>query len=170
MKKAIQFIAIMLLVVSTTTIFAQTKGKLGHIDSNELLKLMPGRDSALAKYQDYGKTLETTLSTMKNEFDTKYKDFTDNQATMSELIQKTKTKELQDLQGRIEDFKASAQKSLSEKENELLSPIINKAKKAIEEVAKENGFSYVFDTGSGVFLYSDGEDLMSLVKKKLNIK
>ncbi len=170
MKKIIQFIAIVLLVVSTTTIFAQNKGKLGHIDSNELLKLMPGRDSALAKYSEYGKTLETTLTTMKNEFDTKYKDFSDNQATMSELIQKTKTKELQDLQSRIEDFKSSAQKSLSEKENELLSPIINKAKKAIEEIAKENGFNYVFDTGSGVFLYADGEDIMPLVKKKLNIK
>lgn len=170
MRKAFKFVAILLLVISTSTIFAQSKIKLGHIDSNELLKMMPGRDSALAKYSEYGKTLESTLATMKNEFDTKYKDFADNQATMSELIQKTKTKELQDLQGRIEDFKASAQKSLSDKENELLSPIINKAKKAIEEVAKENSFTYVFDTGSGVFLYSDGEDILPLVKKKLNIK
>lgn len=53
---------------------------------------------------------------------------------------------------------------------QLVQPLIDKAKKAIEEVAKENGFTYIIDTSSGALLYSGGEDILPLVKKKLNLQ
>jgi outer membrane protein len=133
--------------------------------------MMPGRDSAMQKMQDYQKSLENQLKAMQNELETKYTDFTANQATMSELIKQTKQKELQDLNGRIEAFQTSAQQDLQNKEQEVLKPIVDKAKKAIEDVAKENGYTYIFDAGVGVLLYNDGSDnILPLVKKKIGIK
>ena len=47
---------------------------------------------------------------------------------------------------------------------------IDKAKKAIEDVAKENNYNYVFDSGVGVLLYQrDSDDIMPMVKKKLGL-
>jgi outer membrane protein len=157
-------------VVFTTASFAQVKQKFGHIDSNELLKLMPGRDSATAKITAYSKTLETQLKGMQGELESKYGDYQANKDNWTDLIKQTKEKELQDIQARIEAFQQSAQDDLEKKQNELLKPIIDKAKAAIEKVAKDNQFTYIFDAGLGVLLYSDPtQDILPLVKKELGL-
>jgi outer membrane protein len=170
MKNLSKAVIILFLVVFTTASFAQVKQKFGHIDSNELLKLMPGRDSATAKITAYSKTLETQLKGMQNELETKYQDYQGNEKNYTDLIKQTKQKELQDIQARIEAFQQSAQDDLEKKQNELLKPIIDKAKAAIEKVAKDNQFTYIFDAGLGVLLYTDPtQDILPLVKKELGL-
>jgi outer membrane protein len=170
MKNLSKAVIILFLVVFTTASFAQVKQKFGHIDSNELLKLMPGRDSATAKITAYSKTLETQLKGMQNELETKYQEYQQMEPTITDLIKQTKQKELQDIQARIETFQQSAQDDLEKKQNELLKPIIDKAKAAIEKVAKDNQFTYIFDAGLGVLLYTDPtQDILPLVKKELGL-
>ena len=92
-------------------------------------------------------------------------------ATLLGSVLAAKQKELQDLQARIQAFEEQAQTDLQTKQEELLKPIVDRAKAAIAEVAKENGYSYVFDSGLGVLLYSEESDnIIELVKKKLGIK
>ena len=89
---------------------------------------------------------------------------------MSNIIKQTKEREIQDLQTRIETFNQQAQQDLADKENELTAPVIEKAKKAVEAVAKENGYTYIFNSSQGMLLYADpGDDITTLVKKKLGI-
>ncbi len=157
-------------VTSMFGVNAQSK-KFGHINSNDLLLLMPERKEAETKIQEEAKKLEQQLSTMTAEYQTKVGDYQTNSATMTDLIKETKGKEIQDLEKRIQDFQQNAQESLQKKEQELLKPIIEKAKKAIEDVAKEDGYGYVFDTSAGSVLVSpDGDNVMPLVKKKLGLK
>lgn len=171
MKKLVKLTAFVIMAFCAMNVNAQSKLKLGHINSDSLLKLMPGRDSAYAKIQNEVKTYQTQYQAMQTEYETKSQDYQTNLATMSALIKSTKEAELQDLQQRMEKFQTSAQEALQKKQTELLQPIIDKAKKAIEDVAKENGYSYVFDSALGSLLYmGGGEDIMPLVKKKLNIK
>ncbi|NTW31889.1 MAG: OmpH family outer membrane protein [Bacteroidetes bacterium] len=171
MKKIFKIAAIILVVFGSFQVNAQGKNKLGHINSDSLLKMMPGRDSANTKIQTEVKSYESQIKTMQTELENKYTDFQTNLSTMSDLIKQTKQTELQDLQARIEKFQTSAQEALQKKQTELLQPIINKAKKAIDDVAKENGFSYILDAAPGTILYYDGgEDILPLVKKKLGIK
>lgn len=170
MKHLLKAAILLVVICFSTQVMSQAKLRFGHIDSNELLKIMPGKDSAQTKLQTFAKTLENQLKIMNAEFETKYQEYLSNEKTWTELIKTDKQKELQGLQERIQNFQTQAQESLKEKETELLQPIIDKAKKAIEEVAKENGFTYVFDSGVGVLLYDKGgEDILPLVKKKLNI-
>jgi len=170
MKNLSKAVIILFLVVYTTASFAQVKQKFGHIDSNELLKLMPGRDSATAKVTAYSKTLETQLKGMQSELETKYQEYQENKDNYTPLIKQTKEKELQDIQDRIQAFQQSAQDDLEKKQNEILKPIIDKAKAAIEKVAKDNQFTYIFDAGLGVLLYSDpAQDILPLVKKELGL-
>ncbi len=156
-------------MISTGT-FAQ-KQKYGYINSDELLQIMPGADTAVAKYQAYAQSLDTILMSMQQELNSKYETFTASQAKMSDLVKQTKTKELQELQDRIKSFQTSAQEDLQKKQNELLQPIIDKAKSAIEKVAKANGYSMILDSRQGILLYAAAtEDILPLVKKELGIK
>jgi len=172
--KKIMTLAVLLVMAFTfaNQTFAQKTYKFGHIDSNQLLSLMPERAKAKTQLETYAKQLESTLSTMQSEFENKYQSYTASADSLSPLIRQTKEKELGDLQQRIQAFQQKAQQDLSDKESTLLQPIIDKAKKAIDEVATENGFTYIFDTGTGVILHhsADSEDILPLVKTKLGIQ
>jgi outer membrane protein len=74
------------------------------------------------------------------------------------------------MQQGLQDFSQTAQSAIAQLEEELLTPMIDRAKKAIEDVGAENQFTYIFDSSTGVTLYNGGEDIMELVKKKLGIQ
>ena len=165
-------LALVIILAFSLSGFSQSKLKFGHLNSNDLFALMPEKEAAQKTLQEYSKQLEDQLVAMQDELEKKYNDYTANSATLSDMIKKTKEEELTSMQQRIQTFQQSAQTELQKKESELLQPIIEKAKKAIEEVSKENGYTYVFDTGTGTLLYwpKDSDDILPLVKTKLGIK
>jgi outer membrane protein len=62
------------------------------------------------------------------------------------------------------------QSQLGQKREALLQPILDKINKAIQDVAKENGFSYIFDSSAGILLYADETtDVSALVRTKLGL-
>lgn len=153
------------------TAMAQKNIKLGHINSNELMQIMPGRDSAQTILQAEVTELEQTLKSMQNEAEQRYNDYVANQSGWTELIRQTKQREIQDMGARIQEFQENAQKQLQQREQDLLKPIIDRAKKAIEDVAREGGYTYILDSGTASVLYSqDSDDIMPQVKKKLGLK
>lgn len=170
MKKGLIFIALSVLVFTSLNVSAQSKAKFGHIDFAVLYAAMPGQDSIKAVFEQYTKDLQDTFASMTNEYQTKLQDYQANMATMSNLIRQNKEREIMDIQTRMEDFRTQAEQDLQQKELELTSPIIEKARQAVNDVAKENGYTYVFNRSEGLLLYSDpSDDILPLVKKKLNI-
>lgn len=170
MKKSLIAIMVCLLALGGSAM-AQKNTKIGHINSNDLMQIMPGRDSAQTVLQGEVAELEETLKSMQAEAEKRYNDYVANQAGWTELIRQTKQREIQDMAARIEEFQQSAQKQLQDREAELLKPIIDRAKKAIADVAKEGGYTYIFDAGTAAILYDEGgDDIMPLVKKKLGLK
>ena len=168
MKKLLYLPLLVLLLVGTTVSAQQPK--FGHINTSELLSIMPGRDSAQVKMEQYAQTLEQQFTTMQTELQTKYQDYLTNEATYSDLIRQSKQREITSIQERLQEFQEQAQQDLVNQENQLLTPIIDAARKAIEDVAKENGYSYVFDTAGGQVLYFPlSDNIMNLVKAKLGI-
>lgn len=167
MKNLVKTIAIVAFTLGTITI---TKAqKIAHISLDSLITIMAESKTAQEVAQKYLKDLETQVATMDNELQTKYADYMKNKDTYSALVASTKETELQDLNKRIEDFKAQAQQDYQRKYGELSKPIYDKAKKAIDIVAKENGYKYVLDTSTGNVLYSEAsDDILTLVKKKLD--
>ncbi|HWY10299.1 MAG TPA: OmpH family outer membrane protein [Bacteroidia bacterium] len=167
MKTNIKKAALTLFTIGTITIC--NAQKVGHIHLDSLVSMMPETKTAKEVAQSYWKDLEKTVVNMDNEFQAKYSDYMAGQANMSDLIKKTKEEELQSLQKRIEDFKQQAQQEYQKKSAELTAPIMNKAKKGVEAVAKEGGFKYIIDTSTGNVLYSEAaDDVLMLVKKKLD--
>jgi outer membrane protein len=165
-------IAILMVVVAlTTTVTAQKSAKIGHINSNDLLSAMPERNDVQKELEEYAGQLKVTLDAMRKEYETKVGDFQAKQDVMTDIIKNNKIKEITDLEKRIGEFQQTAEADLQKKEQDLLQPIIDKAKTAINDVAKENGYTYVLDSSVGVVLYSvEGDDILPKVKTKLGIQ
>lgn len=161
---------LLLLVFSTSMMFAQNF-KFGHINSGELLTMMPEREQAQKDLQKFATELEEQLGLMNTELETKYADYLKNESTYNTAVKTAKQKELTDLQTRIQEFQSLAQQNYQTKEAELFQPIIDKANKAVQEVGKENGFTYIFDisTGTVVFYAETSINVLPLVKTKLGI-
>lgn len=170
MKKIAKVFFVLVLMTTAIAANAQKVQKFGHIDFSSLIQMMPGQDSINSAYETYAKGLSNQLTTMQAELENKQMDFQAKEPTMSNIIKQTKEKELQDLYNRLVDFQQQAQQDLQNYENELLKPLIDKARKAIEKVAEENGYTYILNSTQGMVLYSQpSNDVMPLVKTKLGI-
>jgi outer membrane protein len=170
MKNLLKVLAIVLIVAVAVNANAQKATKIGHVEFGKLLEQMPGQDTVKVVMEGYVKSLQGELQTMQSELELKGIDYQKNAATMSSIIKATKEKEITDLQARIEAFQQSAQQDLSNKQTELITPFVNKAKQAIKEVAKEGGYAYILNAVEDLLLYTEGgEDVTPLVKKKLGI-
>jgi len=157
-------------VVITASSFTANAQKIAHINLDSLISIMPESKVAQQNVQAYAKQLEQQVTAMQTELQTKYADFQEKSKDLAEVVRASKEKELNDLNQRIQDFQQQAQSDYQKKTAELSKPVYDKAKKAIDQVAKENGYKYAFDTSSGLVLYSEpSDDIITLVVKKLGI-
>ena len=82
MKNTLRFIAVLAILSLTIPAIAQTNAKFGYIDSNELIELMPSKDTVEAKLIDYKKSLERQIENMILEYQNKVQEYQANLATM----------------------------------------------------------------------------------------
>ena len=168
MKKYVMLIALFCFCFGTVT-QAQTP-KFGHINVEELVNLMPERDSAYARIQRYWVDLEETYVGIQNEYQFKLTEYQQRQATWTAVILETKTQELQSLAQRLEQFQQSAQESMSEQQNIQFLPVYNKANEAIKKVGKEMGLIYIFNSAGLPYIdESQSTHLLDKVKAELKI-
>ncbi|MFT5919629.1 MAG: outer membrane protein [Granulosicoccus sp.] len=168
MKKISRLMAVVLMMAVAVPTFAQQK--FGHIDSAALLELMPEKAKAEKDLEAFAIPFNDELKKMAAELESKMVAFESTQEGMTKLVRQTKVTEIQDMQSRIQQFQENAQGEISTKEQEVLGPIVEKARKAIDEVANDKGYTYVFDASLGVLLYmKDSNDIMAEVKVKLGI-
>lgn len=167
MKKIILFLACAVAIGN----FASAQTKFGYIDSRELLSVMPEKNKADSSLQLYAKSFQDQLQTMGKEYEKKLQDFQSQEKTMTDAIKEVKIKEIQDLQNRIESTNQSAQEKVEKKRQDLYTPILEKADKAIKAVATEKGYDYIFDASSGALLHAkESDNILEAVKTKLGIK
>jgi outer membrane protein len=166
---AILFLTIALIMTGNSTL-AQNY-KFGYLNRDELLRAMPEYDSANVKIEKLRKEIVIQLASMQSELDNKTTAFNNESKNLSDVIRKTKEEELKTLDTRLQFFQAQATQQLNNKNSELIRPLVDKVDKAIKDVSKEQGFTFVFDTG--ILYYFDEKksiNMIPLVKVKLGLK
>ena len=153
-------------VVGLTEAVAQ---KFGHLDAQEVLLSLPERSEAQASIEAAAGEYETEVARMQSELETKFADYQAKASTWPDAIRQQKERELQQLDAGLQEFGVTIQNDLAQMEQQLLSPMIERVRKAIEDVGKEQGYTYIFDTSTGVTLYNGGDDVTDLVKTKLGM-
>lgn len=142
--------------------------KMGHIDFEKLVAEMPETKQLGVDMEKLGKTYQDEVESMAKKLDAKMKKYTAEQNAQTKEINEIRAKEVQEDNQRYEQLRQTAYQEMQKKKAEGLNPIIEKAQKAIEEVAASKGIVYVFDATMGKgLLVKKGEDLYAAVKAKL---
>ena len=146
--------------------------KFGHVTSEQLLQAMPEYDSAQAELQQLQRHYELEIERIQVEINKKIEEFNQGEASMSNLIKEAKASEIQELQMRLQNYSQTAQQDLQQQSMIVIQPVMEKARNAINEVAKEHGLIYVFDLSQGNPVYTSEEslDMVPLVKAKLGVQ
>lgn len=147
--------------------------KYGHLNYGNVLTLLPEVKQADSQLEVFQKELVAKGERMAVEFRGNVAKFVTEQQSglLSPKEQQTKREVLEKEQAALEAYEQEVERQVNLKREELLKPLTDKLDKTIEEVAKENGFTLVFDTGAfNAVLYGhDSIDLLPLVKKKLGL-
>jgi outer membrane protein len=156
-------IAAFIFVVGGQTIQAQAK--VAHVDVSELMAKMPAMLEAQKQLEKLSGTYDTEYKTMVEEYQTKLKKYEQEATTVTDAVNETRSKEVQDMQKRIVDYRDNAQKELQQKESDIVKPIMEKVKASIQKVGKAKGFQYVLNSEG--LLLTDGPNLTADIKKDL---
>ncbi|PID68331.1 MAG: hypothetical protein CR968_02125 [Flavobacteriia bacterium] len=162
--KKVLFIAV--LTLSFGMMNAQSK--VAHINTEELIASMPETKALQAKLETLTKTYNQEIEKKDAELKAKFQKYNSEFESQSEEVNKTRTQEVQAEAQKIEQLKEEAYKDLQKQEQDGLKPILEKAKKAIEEVANAQGYEYVLNVSTLVI--ANGKDLLPDVKAKLGIQ
>jgi outer membrane protein len=152
--------------------FSQAQVRIGYINFQSLLGQMPEAASVRSQIDAYQKQFADQLTVMNNDLQAKNTAFYAELTKVNDAVRASRLAELQDLQKRLQDYQASAQSKVEVKSKELVGSLADKARLLIRAVAKEKGYSYVFDTSSGPVLAVSpaGNDLMEAMKTRLKVK
>lgn len=143
--------------------------KIGYISADEIIALMPEAakvDTALNQYQQ---SLYQNAQDKQNTFNEAVARFYKDSAKMNPSLKEVKRTELQKTVQELSGAEQQIQQQFEQKRQELSLPIQRKLQAAIQEVAKENGYTYVFPK-EALLVMPPGDDIAALVKKKLGIK
>lgn len=169
MKKTVRLTLAVVMILGASQLFAQ---KFGRINTQEIIMAMPETKEMQTNMDAYGKDLQDNLETITVEFNQKLADYQKNYETLSDAVRQLREKELQELRNRSQEFEQIAQQDFQKKQQELLAPIIEKAKNAIDKVSSENGYLAVFDISTGSLAYyneANLTDIAPLVRKELGL-
>ncbi|MFY8189019.1 MAG: OmpH family outer membrane protein [Flavobacterium sp.] len=144
---------------------AQAQAKTAHVDFREVVTKMPAMIEAQKQLENLSKTYEGEITTMITEYRSTLEKYEREAEQKTDKENEDRGKELQEMEKRIQEYRQTAQKEIGQKEQDLMNPLIEKARAAIAKVGKAKGFQYVLD--SSTLLLADGPDLTADVKKDL---
>jgi outer membrane protein len=156
-------IAAILILAANQTITAQAKT--AHVDVSDIMAKMPAMLDAQKQLEKLSTTYDADYKKMVTEYQAKLAQYEKEAATVTEAVNTDRSKEVQDMQKRIVDFRDNAQKELQQKESDIVKPLMEKVKASIQKVGKAKGFQYVLD--GSTLLLADGPNLTVDVKKDL---
>jgi len=167
MKNLITLICLVFSFALSTHVSAQ---KFGYVNTQELLQGLPSVKEANVNIETYRNQLLKKGQEMLQSLQSKYQTLEQTRDNYSPKQLETEVSNLKAEEQKIMEFEQNSQQQIIEKSETLLKPIRDKIQKAIDDVATENGYTYIFDFSTGFVLFADPtSDVSGLVKAKLGI-
>ena len=162
MKKVITIIALAFITV------AASAQKVGHVNAQALMLALPDYKVASDELERFAGDKKKELEMYFTAFQSSQKEFEAALPTLTEEIKQQRYEELMEKQQNIQAKRGQFEQEVALKEQKLVEPIMGKVREAISKVAKENGYTYVFDE-STLLYFADAESLDAKVKAALGI-
>ncbi len=167
MKSIHKFLLVIAFICGTVSVNAQSK--IAHIDTQTFIEAMPSYQEAIKQLKQVEDTYRAEIDELYKEAQKKNERFEAEAPTKTDEENEARRNELAQMQNSIMEYNQTASRDIQKKKQELITPVLEKARNIIQEVARGKGFDYVLDStvGSGVLL-ADGYDLMEDAKAALN--
>ncbi len=166
MKQFRTLLLIALITLGINSVQAQTK--VGHISTDLLLSSMPETKALNVELEKLSKTYEAELKAEQAKLEAKLKKYEAEMGSQTDEVNQQRQVEVNQDRQNLYQASQIAQEDIAKKRDEKLKPILEKAKKAIDEVATEQGFTYVLEASQ--LIVANGTDLLDAVKVKLGIQ
>ena len=148
---------------------ASAQQKIGYINTDELISVMPEAEKADAELKEYQASLSQQGQDLMKELGEKDSLFVRDSAKLSPSMREIKKNELIALYQRVQNWNQQAQEMYQQEAQKKIAPLRQKAMDAIKAVAEEKKYAYILDI-SAVIVGPPGDDVLPLVKSKLGVK
>ncbi len=164
-----KYIAILLTAFSFLMTDA-TAQKFGHINTTLLMDTLPETKAAMAEIEGLTTEIQTQISALEQKLVALQQEIQALQQdpNIGQFTIQAKYTEFQNLQQDLENLVQTGEQTLAARQAELIKPINEMAKEAIDMVGEENGYTYIFDLAYGSVIYESGDDVMALVLAKID--
>lgn len=160
----------LLAVAMIIPMFASAQSlKVGLVDTNSIIGAMPETTSAQTTLKEIQKRYETDYNKLQEELSRQYDELSKMGEDELPAIRDRKVREFQDNQQKLQAFEQQIMQDLQKKQEELMTPIMQKVRSAIESVGKEGGYSLIQELGQQLYFGAPVEDVTPQVKSRLGL-
>ncbi len=153
---------------------ANAQQKIGFVNSTKIFQEIPEAKDAQKRLDAIAKPVQDEIEKKEKELQAKVEDYKKKESIMNEEAKKKFQQEYLELEQKYRKYQADKlgpDGDLQKEQDKILNPVKEKILKAIERVAKEEKYAFVFDQTENikVLLYGDAaNDLTFKVIDKIN--
>ena len=161
--------ALVLVAAAGASSAAQTGQRFAYVRSSALLEQAPGRAEAEAQFDRETTGFRAEVKRMTDSLDTMVKAFQKAEPGLSAAARNARTAELQNRQAEYQRRTQALDQRAQQRQAELVQPIYDRVKLAVEDVRVEGGYSFIFnnDQGSPILAADKNLDITDRVIAKL---
>ena len=125
---------------------AQTAGiKIGFIRSQAVVETAPGRSDAEAAFRAYIEGVREQLGKMRDTIEKLLTDYQKTEATLTAPVKAQKQAAIRAKQEEAQQKQQAFEEAARQKQVELMQPITDLVKKAIDDTRSDEGYTVIFD-------------------------
>ncbi len=166
MKRVLFLGMFMLGLVAAGQVSAQTK--IAYVSVDEVVQLMPEYKKAMADMSQFDSALQINYAETVRELNRQDSIYKTDSTKWSNAIRTANKEKMKKLLIDLQGFEGSYQQQMQQRQEELMTPVAQKATAMIQEVAKANGYTYVFRK-EALLVQPDADDLLPAIRKKLGV-
>ena len=163
MNKALILAILACLFIGNT---ASSQTKIAYISVDEVVQLMPEYKKAMSEMAQFDSALQINYAETLRELNRQDSIYKADSSKWSNAIRTANREKMKKLLTELQGFESSYQQQMQQRQEELMTPVAQKATALIQEVAKAAGYGYVFRK-EALLVQPDADDLLPAIKKKL---
>ncbi len=170
MKKLILMMVIVLMGLVAQAQSNVASVKFGYLSYESVMQTMPEYAAMQQNIAELRKSYEAEMQRVEDDFNRKYEEFLDGQATYPKTILQKRQSELQDMLDRNIAFKRESQQLLDNAEADMLDGLRSALNAALVAIGMERGYAFILNTDQNAVPFINpalGEDITEDVKAAL---
>ncbi len=146
--------------------------KFGIVNTQTIIEAMPEVKTAQETITAASKKYEDEFKVLQTEAEKKFTEYQalEQDAATPQSIKERRMQELQELDQRMQQFRQTATQDLQRQQEQLMAPIQEKVRTAINAVGAENSMTFIFENIVPIYVGTDVTDITAMVKTKLGIQ